>query len=192
MHTTAQLKELAKKQLHGKTGLLWMFYVLFLLVLCCGESFPLIGSLSTFIFIPPLTLGIAMVYLDVSEGENPRFHRLADGFRVFIPSLILFYSMLALLVAWTILLIAPGVKKAFSYSMAFYILAEHPAMSPFDVLKESESIMTGHKKELFSLYLSFSGWLLLTIVTCGFAGLYVFPYLNACLINFYHDIKKPL
>ena len=39
------------------------------------------------------------------------------------------------------------------------------------------------------LYLSFIPWLLLTGITCGIAGIYVLPYMNATVTNFYLDIK---
>ena len=50
--------------------------------------------------------------------------------------------------------------------------------------------MKGHKMNLFILQLSFIGWIILMGITCGIAGLYVLPYYNATLSNFYLEIKE--
>ena len=90
---------------------------------------------------------------------------------------------------WSLLLIIPGIIKGLGYSMAMYILAENPDMPALEALKKSQEMMDGHKMELFVLYLSFIGWFLLTAVTCGIASLYVTPFVNATMVNFYLNIK---
>ena len=69
-------------------------------------------------------------------------------------------------------------------------MAENPELSVIDVLKESAKIMKGHKFELFVLQLSFLGWMILTLITFGIVGLYVVPYYNATLTNYYLSIKQ--
>ena len=74
--------------------------------------------------------------------------------------------------------------------MAPFILAENDVLiTPSEAIAESERIMKGHKTELFTLMLSFIGWWLLTIITCGIASIYVMPYYTATLTNFYNSIK---
>ena len=51
-------------------------------------------------------------------------------------------------------------------------------------------MMHGHKADLFILSLSFFGWLLLGAFTFGLAYIWVGPYIQATLVNFYNDIKK--
>lgn len=87
------------------------------------------------------------------------------------------------------LLVIPGIIKGLSYSMATYILADHPEMTARQALNESKRIMDGHKMDLFLLELSFIGWLLLVGITCGIAIIYVGPYMNATMVNFYNSIK---
>ena len=48
--------------------------------------------------------------------------------------------------------------------------------------------MIGNNWKLFCLYCRFVGWFILCIVTLGFAGLYVGPYLSQSCANFYNDL----
>ena len=49
-------------------------------------------------------------------------------------------------------------------------------------------MMVGNKWKLFCLYCRFIGWFILCIVTLGFAGLYVGPYISQSCANFYNDL----
>jgi uncharacterized membrane protein len=50
--------------------------------------------------------------------------------------------------------------------------------------------MMGHKGKLFVLYLSFIGWFLLSCITCGVGFLWLVPYVQTTLANFYDDLKN--
>ena len=39
------------------------------------------------------------------------------------------------------------------------------------------------------LYLSFIGWMLLTLVTCGVLGIWTIPYMNVTFTNAYLSLK---
>ena len=66
---------------------------------------------------------------------------------------------------WTLLLVIPGIIKAYSYSMTFYILRENPEMTAGDAITASQKMMDGHKMDLFLLSLSFIGWAILASIT---------------------------
>lgn len=68
---------------------------------------------------------------------------------------------------WTLLLVIPGIIKAYSYSMTFYILRENPEMTAGDAITASQKMMDGHKMDLFLLSLSFIGWAILASITFG-------------------------
>jgi len=82
------------------------------------------------------------------------------------------------------------VVKALSYSMTIFILADNPNLTGMQALKESIRIMDGNKSKLFGLELSFTVWLLISIVTFGLALVFVLPYMMMTLVNFYKDIKN--
>lgn len=89
----------------------------------------------------------------------------------------------------TVMLLIPGIVKSFSYSMSMYILAENKGMSAREAITRSKEMMNGHKLDLFVLYLSFFGWWLLCGITFGIAYIWVGPYMNAAVANFYNSIK---
>ena len=88
------------------------------------------------------------------------------------------------------LLIIPAFIKPFSYSMAFYILADNPEMSANDAITQSRKMMDGYKWKLFCLHFSFIGWHILAVLTCGILYLWLAPYIQASVAEFYKDINR--
>lgn len=85
-----------------------------------------------------------------------------------------------LIVLFTCLLIVPGIVKAYEYRMVPYLLADHTEMSWRDALKKSKEMMQGNKMDTFILDLSFIGWGLLAVCTCGILAVFwVTPYMYA-------------
>ena len=91
---------------------------------------------------------------------------------------------------WTLLLVIPGIIKAYSYSMTFYILRENPEMTAGDAITASQKMMDGHKMDLFLLSLSFIGWAFLASITFGIGYLWLIPYIYTAYAAFYETLKK--
>ena len=102
----------------------------------------------------------------------------------------MYIRQLLAIILVTSLAMIPMYIKYFSYSMSYYVLAENPCINAIGSLNESKRIMKGHKMRLFVLYLSFIWWWLLGIVTCGIAFIYVIPYVEMTVANFYLDIRQ--
>ena len=77
---------------------------------------------------------------------------------------------------------------AYSYRMAFMLMADHPDWSPAKALSESRRIMHGHRWRLACLDASFIGWFVLVGATFGLAGIFVAPYFAAANAAFYEDL----
>ena len=90
---------------------------------------------------------------------------------------------------WTLLLFIPGIIMAFAYAMTPYILEDNPELSAWDASTRSREMMKGHKFDLFYLYLSFLGWAILAILTCGIGFIWLIPYMQLAEVSFYNDIK---
>ncbi len=155
------------------------------------SAIPYIGPVLGICVLGPLSLGEAYIYLNLTRGYEPDVNVLFSGFQRFTDTLVLTILMRIFIFLWSLLLFVPGVIKAISYSQAYYILAEHPEMSGKEALDASIEMMDGHKMDYFVLLLSFIPWLLLCTITCGLAVLYVYPYMDATLVNFYRTIKQP-
>ena len=94
---------------------------------------------------------------------------------------------------WSLLLVVPGIIKAYEYAMVPYIAADNPGMKKKEVFALSKELMTGHKWELFKFDLSFLGWDILSLLTANILGfLYVFPYKKAATAEVYCALKNGL
>ena len=91
---------------------------------------------------------------------------------------------------WTLLLVIPGIIKHYSYSMTSYVLHDNPELKYDDAIDRSIKLMKGHKMKLFLLDLSFIGWILLGIITCGIGMLWVYPYWLTSHAAFYNDLLE--
>ena len=92
---------------------------------------------------------------------------------------------------WTLLLIVPGIVKSYEYRMVPYVLAENPDLSREEAFALSKRMMDGDKMNAFILDLSFIGWALLTILTCGLVGIFYYqPYLALTDAALYQTLKK--
>lgn len=92
-------------------------------------------------------------------------------------------------VLWSLLLIVPGIIKALSYAMTYYVLEDYPELSVNKSIELSMAMMKGRKYDLFYLYLSLIGWFLLSLLTLGIGLLWFYPYAQACQHAFYQDVK---
>lgn len=192
MITRAELKAQAKAQLKGNLFTLFLCGLIMIGISIVANLIPVIGTIACIIIAPALSLGCLQIYLDVANNVKADIEVLFSKFScmgkaLWLAILIAFFTYL-----WSLLLIIPGIIKSLSYSMAFYILAEHPEMTAREALNESKRIMNGHKMDLFVLYLSFILWDLLVIFTFGIAAIYVVPYENLTITKFYQSIKDPI
>lgn len=195
----SELKQNAKDQLKNNWGLAIGIIIVCtlissipnLLVEIDSESFAIsiIIPIITLVITGPLTIGQCKFFINLANRSNPKFSDLWYGFNNMLRAIGVTLLVGVIVFIGTILFIIPGIILAFMYSQVYYIMAENPEMSIMNCLKESSRIMKGHKMDLFILELSFIGWGILMVITLGIAGLYVLPYYNATLTNFYLDIK---
>ena len=93
-------------------------------------------------------------------------------------------------ILWSLLFLIPGIVKAYEYRMIPYLLSENPDMTKEEAFEESKKLMTGNKWKAFVLDLSFIGWELLSILTCGILSIfYVDPYIHSTDAALYEALK---
>ena len=188
--TRAEIKAQAREQLKGKVWMLFLVTLIIFGISLALAFIPVVGTIALYVITPPLSIGMIYIYLDVTYGDEVEISKLFDGFKMTGKSIALFLWMLLFIFLWSLLFYIPGIIKSYSYSMAFYILAENPDMTAREAIDESRRIMDGHKWEYFVLQLSFILWILLVMVTFGLAAIYVEPYMQLTNTNFYHNIKR--
>lgn len=139
----------------------------------------------------PLSWGLTASLLRNHREESVDLENLFDGFRggrytrvfcaLFLVNLFTFL--------WALLLIIPGIMKAFSYALTPYILLDEPELTARQAITRSCEIMQGRRWKLFCLYLSFIGWGILSLLTFGIGFLWLVPYMNASIAAFYEDAR---
>lgn len=151
----------------------------------------LIG-LVLFILALPLTWGYQTLFLGAVRGGEVTAKDMFEGYNKELFSRVLTTTLLyyVYVFLWSMLLLIPGCIKAYSYAMTPFILKDNPEMKNNAAIEESMRMMDGHKLELFLLDLSFIGWALLSLLTCGIGFLWLTPYMNMARVNFYEDLKK--
>lgn len=150
----------------------------------------LIISVLRFIIGCSVTLGYTEFNLDIIDQSNVEFKTLFSKFNQFGSAVCMQLLRYIFTFLWTLLFIIPGIIAAYSYSMAAYILVEHPEMSAREAISESKQLMDGYKWRLFCLEFSFIGWYLLCIPTFGLLLIWLVPYVEASRAAFYREISN--
>lgn len=140
----------------------------------------------------PLLWGFAVFFLNIIREKKIDWDSIFDGYKngewKRIGGTYLLYYIYVIL--WMLLLIIPGIIKALSYSMTPFILQDDPTISGNAAIEKSMRMMDGHKMDLFWLFLSFIGWIILSIMTFGIGFILLEPYINTSVAHFYEDLKE--
>jgi uncharacterized membrane protein len=191
-----QIKMLSKKQLGG--GVFsnnWLMGVVIVLIVSALSSIcamiPCVGTVAAIVISGPLQYGICYIFVKLARTVQPiDISDIFEGFKSDFVNVFLIGLMQGIFIMlWSLLLVIPGIIKAYAYSMAFYIKADHPEYDWNMCIKESMKIMEGHKWDLFVQDLSFIGWMILGMCLCGIGTLWVQPYMQMARANFYENIK---
>ena len=147
--------------------------------------------LSIFVFIP-LAVGFSYAFnaLYVYSNSDILSSSFGYGFKIYWRAIggMLIVQIFTFL--WCLLLIIPGIIKAYSYSMTPYILIDNPELSAREAIRKSQQMMVGQKFNLFWLQLSFIGWFFLACLTGGIGFLWLVPYYQTSQAVFYQNLKK--
>ncbi len=130
--------------------------------------------------------GLCQFNINLIKKDAPaEFNVLFSKFSNLGKCLLLNLAMWLLILAWSLLLIIPGIIAAYRYAMAPYIMAQNPDIGVMDAIGQSKELMRGHKGRLFWLDLTFVGWALLSVLTFGIGFLWLNPYMEAARAAFY-------
>ena len=123
-------------------------------------------------------VGFTLFILNTVRGTGAAMGNLLDGFGFFWRIILLNLLLSIFVFLWSLLLIVPGIIAAYRYSMATYVLLDHPEYGVMDCIRESKALTAGRKGELFKLDLSFLGWLFLSFLPyIGYlVSVWVTPY----------------
>ena len=211
MQLNSELRAQARERLEGKWGTFVLMTFLMLVIqtilqipgyigsllevlspenVLASLSFSNISNILSLLALP-LSWGLTVSLLRNHREESVDLENLFDGFRggrytrvfcaIFLVNLFTFL--------WALLLIIPGIMKAFSYALTPYIIMDEPELTARQAITRSCEIMEGRRWKLFCLYLSFIGWGILSLLTFGIGFLWLLPYMNASFAAFYEDAR---
>ncbi len=189
-----EIKARARAQLGG--GIFqnaWMMGLVVCLLIGLLETtatsvLPVVGGI---LVLGPLEYGMAYIFLkQARDGQPVQMGDMFRGFQDDFGGTLLIGLMTGLFTfLWSLLFFIPGIVKAYSYSMVYYIKVDHPDYDWKMCIDESRRMMNGHKWEKFVLDLSFIGWILVGSLCLGVGTLWVTPYMTAAEANFYESIR---
>lgn len=210
-----EIKRLARQQLKGQWGIAALFTLLFAAIY---YLIPLIIEInlsggfeawinqpdnvngpaaSTFVItlvLLPLYIGYLWTFLSViRNGERIKFSGLLQAFSeisTYVKILGTYLVMMVYMFLWALLLLIPGIIKAFSYSQTYFVLKDNPGIGINAAITKSRKLINGYKWRFFVLQLSFIGWGILCLFTLGIGFLWLAPYMSASYAAFYDNLVK--
>lgn len=207
MKTYSDYRAQAREALAGRWGegaMLMLVYVLIILLIegisggseflgstlfqSVGSAF---GSILSMLVVAPLGTALSMFFLGFVRGNDEmQFGNVwsilrKDYARILSATLII--SVMVMLGIFTLGILS--VYFAYSYAMVPYLLRDYPELTWREAMQTSREMMNGHKMELFILHMTFIGWALLAVLTCGIGLLILEPYMETTQALYYEDLK---
>jgi len=154
----------------------------------------IIGILFKAFVTNPIMVGAQRYYIEATYGQKSAndigilFSMFKKGTYLNVVKVMFLRDMYITL--WWLLFIIPGVIKSYEYHMIPYILAENPNLEADDVFRLTKEMMEGNKFDTWVLEISFIGWHILSVFTCGLLSIfYVNPYLYMTYAQLYETLK---
>lgn len=154
----------------------------------------LIGIAVSVFVVNPIKVGAHRYFIEATYGEKTvgdigvMFSMFKKGTYMNVVKVMFLKDMYVFL--WSLLFIIPGIIKSYEYYMVPYILAENPDLTADDVFRLTKEMMDGNKLDTWVLELSFIGWSILAVFTCGLLAIfYVNPYMQMTLAHLYETLK---
>ena len=155
-----------------------------------GIMLSILGLAFYLFVVNPLQVGKVRFFLENREAPttlNALLYTFKQGDYLNIVKILFKRDLFIFL--WSLLFIIPGIVKGLEYSQIEYILAENPSINSRRVFQITSEMTVGNRWDIFVLILSFIGWFLLGIFTCGIASVLVMPYMEATYAELYIALR---
>ena len=143
--------------------------------------------------IYPFSVCITTVPLAIVEGRTITWKDATapiKRLRYFIECMITGAAQFLSTLFWTILLIVPGLLVHYRYSFTKYLFLENNELTFGEMATKSKNMARDFESQLFSMDLSFLGWLLFGICTGGIGLLYLICYYSITKVLYFKEIQK--
>ncbi len=152
-----------------------------------------VGLMLSALVLNPLNVGARRFF--IQNASNPETHvdgnNIAYGFGSNYRDIV--FSMFGTQIInmlWALLLVIPGIYKAYCWRLVPYIIADNPGISGKKARAMSTDMMNGSKWASFVLDLSFVGWRIVGALTLGIVNIvFTNPYQAASETEMYLTLK---
>lgn len=93
-------------------------------------------------------------------------------------------------ILWSFLFLFPGIMAHYRYSYARYIFATTEELTAGEAIAKSKELTDGNKTQLFALDMSFIGWFIVSIITCGLGLIFMIGYHEVVTAMYYKKITE--
>lgn len=204
-----EIKENARLSLKGNWKVAILSSLVYSIVSIIGDFttesgniwFSVLTTISSALFI----FGYTAIMLHIVRSEDAEFSQIFVECKRFWKGLGMTIVVDIYIALWTLLLIVPGIIASIKYSMTFYIWVDNPNIGIEEAINKSIEMTDGHKMDIFKLYLSFIGWIVLSLVPGLLVGfwfrqyavgimsigmIFVSPYIEVSMGTFYNMLVK--
>ena len=153
-------------------------------------TFGIIGVLLKIFVFNPLQVGCYRFFRKNAVDPTTGVGVIGEGFGSFGHVFLTLFLRDLFILLWSVLLVIPGVMKAYSYTMVPFIIKDNPKLTAGQVLARSRDMMRGNRMKLFVMDLSFFGWALLSAVTFGLVAVFwANPYYQCSKAALYLELS---
>ena len=153
-----------------------------------------VGLMVLALVLNPLNVGARKFFIQNASNPETKVDGLNVGFVFGKNYRDIVFSMLGtqmITLLWMLLLIVPGIYKAYCWRLVPFIIADNPEISGKEARAKSNAMMNGSKWASFVLDLSFIGWKLVGALTFGILNIvFTNPYEAATDTELYLELKS--
>lgn len=154
------------------------------------QTLIILSAVAGFFIATPMEVGVKFFFLNLIKGEAEMNNIISPFKNSYDRAVIIIFMRNLLIILWSVLLIVPGIIKAYEYAMVPYIVAQKPDILRKEAFDRSKKLMAGNKMNLFKLQISFLGWYILALIPLGAGLMFLAPYTNTAYALFYEELKN--
>ena len=132
-----------------------------------------------------LGAGFDLFCMEIRRGEETPLSAMFDSFSFAGKIIWVTIVVNVRIFLWSLLFTIPGIVAAYRYRFALYNVLENPSLTATQAIELSKAQTYGMKEQLLTCDLSFMGWILLSLLTCGLLLIWVVPYMVMTNLGYY-------
>ena len=137
-----------------------------------------------------LNAGFILFCMEIRRGERTPLSAMFDSFTYAGKIIWVTIAVNIRVFLWGLLFVVPGIVAAYRYRFALYNVLEDPLLTATQAIERSKAQTYGMKEQLLTCDLSFLGWVLLSVLTCGLLLIWLLPYMVLTDLGYFEIGKK--